>query len=103
MAADISKSLVHIQERFIQRGQITKNVAVPTVSAAAGSVTVTGVTGVKVGDFVIAQPTASTDVISGIYVTNAYVTAADTVKIEVFGTGTGATKSYTFTVFGSGF
>ena len=97
--ADISKSLVHIQEKFVKRGPFAANVAVPTLSSAAGTVTGITVTGAKVGDFIIAQPTASTDIISGIACTNAYVTAADTVSVSFFGTGTGATKSYTFTVF----
>ena len=58
MPADISKSLVHIEERFIQRGQITSkdHGAIPaTASAASGTFTITA-SGVSQGDTVLVQP-----------------------------------------------
>lgn len=94
--ANISKSLVHIQEKFVKRGPYTADVAVPSTATTAAGIVVTGV---KVGDFLIAQPTTSSDIVTGQFVTNAYVTAADTVTVAFGGTGTGATKNYTFTVF----
>lgn len=99
MPADLSKSLVHINERNIITGNLVANVVVP-VGATVASTTVTGV---KVGDIVRAQPTALTDVVTGQFVTNSYVTAADTVGVVFGGSGTSATKSYTFQVFSRGF
>ena len=93
--ANTSKSLVHIQEKFIKRGPYTA--ALPTITVA-GTYPVT-VTGVKAGDWVIAQPTTSSDVVATGGVSGAYVAAADTVSIIVTGTGTFTAKNYTFTVF----
>lgn len=93
--ANTSKSLVHIQEKFVKRGPITA--ALPTITAA-GTYTVT-VTGAKVGDWVIAQPATSSDIAGTAAISNAYVSAADTVTIVVVGTGTLSSKNYIFTLF----
>jgi hypothetical protein len=97
--SDISKSLVHIEERFIQRGQITTKVhgAIPaTTSGSSNTFTVTA-TGVKQGDTVFVQPaflddpgttTASAaNLVANLYIKNAYVTAADTVTVEFLASG----------------
>lgn len=101
MAADLKKSLVHIQERFINPGTIVADVAVPATAGIATPATVT-LTGVALGDTIIAaQPTATADAITGTYVTSVYVTATNTAKVQFAGTGAGGTKSYTFYILGS--
>jgi hypothetical protein len=99
-AANTSKSLVHIQEKFARRGRISATVAVPSTASTVTGITVTGV---KVGDTVFAQPATASDVVAGVYVTSAYVTAANTIAIVFAGSGTGASKTYSVTVLAADF
>jgi hypothetical protein len=117
-AANTSKSLVHIQEKFIKRGVFTLSVTVPAITAGAvGGVsistgTVNGATStslagyVEAGDTLIVQPTTSTDVIANA-VPLLGTGAADGTALLSFaavgGAVAGATKTYTITVFASPF
>lgn len=117
-AANTSKSLVHIQEKFVKRGVFTLSVAVPTItSGAVGGLaistgTVNGVAStslagyVEAGDTLIVQPTASTDVIANA-VPLLGTGAADGTALLAFaaigGGVTSATKTFTVTVFASPF
>jgi len=106
-AADTSKSLVHIQERFVKRAIISPvTVAVPTIGTAdtVKSVTLTnlGVTNVKAGDIVFATPTAADQIVTNAVPTAAVSLADGTVSITfqaVGGPVTGASKTYALTIF----
>lgn len=109
MAADISKSLVHIQERFIARGQFTQSVTVPATASIGTPVAVSVPTtvGIKAGDTVVAvQPADATEAAKAAtaYVTAAYVTADNAISVQFAGTNASSTaKNFVFTIFGRGF
>lgn len=97
--ADISKSLVHIQEKFVKRGPYSAQISIP---ATAGNVTGITVTGVKKHDFIIVQPTSAVadPATSPQYITGAFVTADNTITVTFAGTGTAvANHPHTVTVF----
>jgi hypothetical protein len=114
-AADTSKSLVHIQEKFIKRAQFDVTVTVPAIaSGATGVVTATlksdgvtsiGTTGIRVGDLVFAQPKTASDVVTNAFPQVGYCTTNGTVAL-VFAAASGAvtstaSKTYTLTILGS--
>jgi len=116
--ADTTKSLVHIQEKFIKRSQFTLSITVPSIAAGAvgvvapvGTGTVNGTAStsltnyVKQGDILFVQPTTSTDTISGLIplVGHAPADGSATFAFVAGATVTGATKTFTITVFASQF
>jgi hypothetical protein len=116
--ADTTKSLVHIQEKFIKRAQFTLSLTVPTIASGAvgviapfstGTVNGTASTAlsnyVKQGDILFVQPTTSTDAISGLIPLVGHAPADGTATFAfVAGAAvTGATKTFTITVFASPF
>lgn len=118
--ANTSKSLVHIQEKFVKRSQFTLTVTVPAITAGAvGGVTVAttgtvnGVAGtalaeyVKAGDTLIVQPTTSSDIVANATPLLGYGTANGTAHLAFAATSgavtSTASKTYTITVFASPF
>lgn len=119
--ANTSKSLVHIQEKFVKRSQFTLLVTVPAIAAGAvGGVsvattgTVNGVANtaladyVKAGDTLIVQPTTSSDIVANATPLLGYGTANGTAHLAFAATQGGAVtstanKTYTITVFASPF
>lgn len=118
--ANTSKSLVHIQEKFVKRSQFTLLVNVPAIGinsvggvTVATTGTVNGVANtaladyVKAGDTLIVQPTTSSDVVTNATPLLGYGTANGTAHIA-FAATSGAVaatnnKTYTITVFASPF
>jgi hypothetical protein len=98
MAADLSKSLVHIQERYIAPGTIY--VLGHDIDAAV----IVPAPGVRIGDDVVVQPTnaAAVTAFGTGRILFSYVSDTDEVTVEPTGTFTGP-SDLTVTVFGRGF
>jgi hypothetical protein len=118
-AANTSKSLVHIQEKFVKRAQFTLAITVPNITSGAvggaaaittGTVNGTASTSlagyVKAGDTLLVQPTTSSDIIANA-VPLVGTAPADGSALVAFAAVGGAvataTKTYTITVFASPF
>ena len=96
--ADLSKSLVHIQERYIAPGTIA-------VTNNFDDATVFPVVGVRVGDSVIVQPAddAAVTAADTVRILFSYVSDDDEVTTEIVGATPNADVDLVVTVFGRGF
>ena len=97
--ADLSKSLVHIQERYIAPGTITVTHDFDVVG------NVIPVVGVTVGDSVIVQPSTSADVANfeSLLLMYSWVPADDQVVVMYDGSLPAGDTEIKVTVFGRGF
>lgn len=96
--ADLSKSLVHIQERYIAPGTIA-------VTNNFDDSFTFPVVGVRVGDSVIVQPAdaAAVTAAGGVRILFSYVSDDDEVTVETTGSVANADVDLVVTVFGRGF
>lgn len=95
MAADITRSIVHVNEALVLTAGVSgfkrASVAVdlPSIGAGAIGTATATVTGATVGDIVLGAA-SETALTAGLVVVGADVTAANTVKIAVVNTTAGA-------------